>query len=268
MTRLLPVHPVAMATTFRHCFLVNFAVPPDALARLLPSHLVPDVHNGSAFVSVVIAEMHRMRPAVLPPALGVTYNQVVYRAVVRCGQERGVTFLRSDASSRLMVLTGNALTFFRFHRARIMWDLTPECVRFSSSSEKQGGGIEAEYNLSSAAHRLPPTSRFTDLGSAQTFLTELYSAFGAKRRDGRVEVVRIKRSPWSSTVITDHTGSYEAMTSGTLFSAGEAILDSVFFARELSYHWRPLELLRPHRLMNAASGGPSEVAAAAPPRSI
>ena len=110
--RCLPIHPVPMRTTFARCLLVNFAVDPPALASKLPSHLVPDVHAGCAFVSIVIAHMKDMRPAWTPRALGITYNQVVYRAVVKCGAERGVTFLRSDADSSLMVAAGNALTFF------------------------------------------------------------------------------------------------------------------------------------------------------------
>lgn len=110
-----------MRTVFRNCFLVNFAVEPNALAAQLPGHLRPDVHHDRAFVSVVIAKMERMRPAFLPAALGVTYIQVVYRAIVLCGSERGVCFLRSDADHPLMVLGGNALTFFQFHRADITW---------------------------------------------------------------------------------------------------------------------------------------------------
>ena len=109
MRRLIPVHPVAMKTTFRRCFLVNFAVDPAAMRAQLPAHLEPDLHDGRAYLSVVIADMMRMRPAFLPAALGVTYTQVVYRAIVRFGLERGVTFLRSDADNRFMVAAGNAL---------------------------------------------------------------------------------------------------------------------------------------------------------------
>lgn len=231
-----------MTTTFRHCFLVNFAVRPASLSRLLPTPLAPDIHAGFAFVSIVIAEMHRMRPAILPAPFGVTYDQVVYRAVVRCGDERGVTFLRSDANSRLMVLGGNLLTFFRFHHATTNWVRTPERVRFSLTPRSDRVAIAAEYDLSTSGTCLPASSRFRDLRSAEKFLTELYAAFGSQRRDGRVEVVRIARTPWNSAVVNGHAGTYEAMTSGTLFQAGEAEMDSIFYVRELEYQWRPLEL--------------------------
>jgi uncharacterized protein YqjF (DUF2071 family) len=234
-----------MTTAFRHCLLVNFAVDPSALARLLPRHLTPDLHEGSAFVSIVIAEMHRMRPEALPRALGITYDQVVYRAVVRCGAERGVTFLRSDANNRLMVAGGNALTFFRFNLATTHWNRTPDRVEFSLTPAKQvRAGISATYDLASAGTTMPSSSRFGDLAAAQRFLTELYAAFGALRRGNRVEVVRIARSPWESSVLSDHSGVYEAMTSGAVFHETDAVLDSVFHVRDLEYHWRPLELAR------------------------
>lgn len=68
---LISVHPVPMRTVFRHCFLVNFALRPDVLASRLPDHVRPGVHDGWSYLSIVIAEMERMRPAFLPHALGI-----------------------------------------------------------------------------------------------------------------------------------------------------------------------------------------------------
>ena len=85
-------------------------------------------------MSVVIANMERMRPAFLPQVMGVTYNQVVYRAVVRCGGRRGVAFLRSDADSPFMVAAGNLLTFFRFHKAKISWSENDETLDFEAGA--------------------------------------------------------------------------------------------------------------------------------------
>jgi hypothetical protein len=144
-----------------------------------------------------------------------------------------------------MVLGGNALTFFRFHLAAATWEHTPEQIRFAlRSRHATGAGIQAEYILASSGTRLPASSRFADLPSAQAFLAELYAAFGAQRPDGRVEVVRIARTLWQSAVITEHSGTYEAMTTGRLFHSDEARLDSIFYVRELHYRWQPLELVR------------------------
>jgi uncharacterized protein YqjF (DUF2071 family) len=227
-----------MRTVFRHCFLVNFAVRPQVLASQLPDHVRPDVHDGWSYLSIVIARMEGMRPAVLAPVLGITYSQVVYRAVVVCGQERGVYFIRSDADNVLMVLAGNALTFFRFHRADATWSFAPGVIRFSLRPKTgKGAGIEAEYDLAEANDRMPASSHFATLDDAQCFLTELYIAFGAKRREGKVDAVRIQRNEWRSVVVRDRVGSYEAMNSGVLFGPGQAELDSIFYVERLDYHW-------------------------------
>jgi uncharacterized protein YqjF (DUF2071 family) len=236
--RLIPVHPVPMRAVFRHCFLVNFALRPDVLASRLPDHVRPDVQDGWSYLSIVIAEMERMRPVFLPRALGITYCQVVYRAVVVCGRERGVYFVRSDADNALMVLAGNAFTFFRFHRAAVTWSFSQGIIRFSLRPRGgEAAGIDAEYDLDEAKSQMPTTSRFATLDRAQRFLTELHVAFGTKRRDGTVDAVRIQRDDWRSAVVRDRIGWYQAMTSGVLFGPGEAELDSVFYVERLNYHW-------------------------------
>jgi uncharacterized protein YqjF (DUF2071 family) len=227
-----------MGTVFRHCFLVNFAVSPEALAARLPEHLRPELHDGRSYVSIVIAKMERMHPAFLPRALGVTYTQVVYRAVVRCGRERGVCFLRSDADQGLMVLAGNALTFFQFHRADVSWSFSDRATRFVL--RPKGGetaGIEADYDLGKASEEMPSSSRFSTLEQAQEFLTEVYVAFSMRRIRGRVPAVRVRRSDWRSVIVQDRIGRYEAMGSGVLFGPGEAELDSIFYVESLKYHW-------------------------------
>jgi uncharacterized protein YqjF (DUF2071 family) len=236
--RFVPVHPVPMCTVFRHCFLANFAIRPDVLATRLPSHLRPAVHEGWSFLSIVIAEMERMRPAFLPRALGITYSQVVYRAVVTCGDERGVYFLRSDADNGLMVAAGNALTFFRFHRSDMTWSLGNDVIRFVlRPRDGDRAAIDAEYDLRAGSTTMPKSSRFRSLDGAQQFLTELYVAFGAKRVGGAIDAVRIRRNVWQSVVVTDRIANYEAMSAGTLFGAGEAELDSWFYVEQMNYHW-------------------------------
>jgi len=235
---LIPVHPVPMRTVFRHCFLVNFAIRPEVLASRLPDHVRPDVHDSRSYLSIVIAEMERMRPAFLPRALGITYSQVVYRAVVVCGRERGAYFVRSDADNALVVLAGNALTFFRLHHADATWSFSEGKARFSLRPRGgEAAGVDAAYDLANASDQMPATSRFATLDRAQCFLTELYVAFGTRRSDGAVRAVRIQRNDWRSVVVRDRVGSYEAMRSGVLFGPGEAELDSIFYVERLNYQW-------------------------------
>ncbi len=237
-----------MKTLFRRCILINFAVDPHAMSARLPDHLTADLHGGSAYLSIVVAQMEDMRPAFLPGFMGVSYTQVVYRAVVRCGELRGVTFLRSDANNRLMVAAGNAMTFFRFHHADVQWQPKSRGVGFAlRPSDGAAASISADYTESDIPDALPSTSRFSSLTQAQSFLTELYCAFGNRRPDGRIEQVGIERSPWKGRVLEGDGAQYEAMSGGALFPVGAAELDSVFMVENLHYHWQRLSLLPPDK---------------------
>ena len=235
------IHPVPMKTCFKRCVLVNFEMPPETLAARLPDHLTPDVHHGKSFVSVVIADMEKMRPAFLPRFAGVTYNQVVYRAVVKCGNQRGVTFLRSDADNSFMVTAGNLLTFFRFHRASASWSVNESAIEFELTPRNDAdAAIKLSLNRSSMSSDMPSESGFRDLSEAQSFLTELYLAFGQQCADGRVETVKVERSPWIEQVCHDRIAQYDAMTGGVLFKSGETRLNSVFLVEDLDYYWSRL----------------------------
>jgi uncharacterized protein YqjF (DUF2071 family) len=231
-------HPLPMRTTFTTCLLVNFAFPPDVLRELLPVSIEPDVRDGEAYVSVVIADMDRMRPAFLPRLFGVTYTQVVYRAVVRHRGERGVHFLRSDADSRVMCALGNWLTFFRFHHARVRWRREGEILGFDLEPTRPGpepAGIHARYDLSGASHALRPSSAFRSLPEATAFLVELFSAF-ARPGDGRGTTrVRVERGTWDVLVVDDLRAEYPYMQSR------RGRLDSVFLVRDVPYRWHRLE---------------------------
>jgi uncharacterized protein YqjF (DUF2071 family) len=237
-----PKHPVAMRTVFRRCVLANFAIDADTMRRALPAPIEPDIIRGEAYVSVVIADMVKMRPAFLPPLFGVTYNQIVYRAVVRCAGERGVHFLRSDADSPLMCALGNWLTFFRFHVADVRWRDEEGLTHLDLISADGRGDIHATYDVAGSTRSLPQSSRFPSLPEAQTFLVELYSAFGKDPR-GRTCRVRIDRGAWDLAVVTDARADYGFMRNGAPFANASARLDSVFYVRNLPYYWHTLERL-------------------------
>jgi uncharacterized protein YqjF (DUF2071 family) len=205
-----------MRTVFRHCVLANFAIRPDALAARLPAPLRPDVHDGTAFLSIVIAEMERMRPAFLPAALGITYTQVVYRAVVSCRGERGVHFLRSDADHRS----------WRWPATRSPLPFPPLRRQWSSARTRSAfPTVPARRCRRSDRRRLhdlaaggTADARFVPLRDAQAsaaVLTELYVAIrgAASRRSDRRTHVRIRRNDWRSLVVPDRIASYQAMES-------------------------------------------------------
>ncbi len=239
---IIPKHPLPMTTVFRECFLVNFAVQPDVMRRLLPGPIAPDLHDGEAFLSIVIADMERMRPAFLPKFMGVTYNQIVYRAVVRCHGEAGVHFLRSDADHGLMSLAGDWLTFFRFHHSRAAFRPERGLLHFDlHAAPAHHADIHASFDLARASRDLPPASKFKTLAEAQEFLVELFAAFAYDPLTEQVSTVRIQRGAWDIAVVEDRRAQYDFMRGSALFPEGSTRLDSIFYVKDLPYYWHTLE---------------------------
>ena len=99
---------------------LNYAVDPDALARLLPRPLVPEIHKGTAWVQLLVSRLREMRPQGTPGLFGVNFHQASYRAAVEYTNAQGVKrrggyFVRSETDHPVMRAVGNALVEFKFH---------------------------------------------------------------------------------------------------------------------------------------------------------
>ncbi len=246
----LPKHPVPMKSTFRNCFLVNYSVDPAAMASVLPAPLEADIFDGRAYLCIVIAELYCMRPAFVPWPLGISYNQVLYRALVHCQGEKGVHFLRSDADSKFMCAIGNLMTNFRFNYARISSTQTKtngnasrvdfECLPQGESGSKDHANIHSSYDLALAGEQMPASSHFKTLSEARPFIVERHAAFTPDAENHVINIVRIKRGEWNVSVVPSLRADYEYMQGG-LFNSDVAELDSVFAVQNVHYHWDRLE---------------------------
>jgi uncharacterized protein YqjF (DUF2071 family) len=242
-----------MRTVFRDCFLVNFALDPAVLRRVIPPPLELDLHQGEAYLSVVIADMVRMRPAFLPPVFGLSYIQVVYRAVVRHRGERGVYFVRSDANHRLMARLGDWFTFFRFHYAPARLQRAGDHTEFALEGTQDGAAdIRSRFLVGEGSNALPPASRFAQLPEARAFLVELFVAFGITSA-GTVRPVRIKRGTWNVRVVPDAIGDYRLLGKAGPFGPDGGRLDSAFHVTDVPYHWYRLGRGGHHSLAPMAS---------------
>ena len=228
-----------METIFQNCYLVNYAMEPFLLQSLLPYPIQPNIHNGEAFLSVVVSELKDMRPTFIPKGMGFNFNQIVYRAIVTCNNERGVHFLRSDANNKIMCLTGNLFSFFHFNYARIENTLNDGHHSINVLTKNREADIVANYDLSKVNKEMPEYSVFSSLEDAKEFFVELYVAFSAI--DNCSTAVRIKRTEWDLRVVHDENAIYSFMDGSEMFPKGSTRLDSVFYVKNLFYHWYTLE---------------------------
>lgn len=88
----------------------HWPVPAHAVAALLPDSLVPDLHDGSAWVSLVAFQMRSLRITHLPPIPTTSdFAEVNVRTYVIGPDGPGVWFCSLDAESFLPVLVARTL---------------------------------------------------------------------------------------------------------------------------------------------------------------
>ncbi len=237
-------------TTVRTCWIdalsFNYAVPAEALAKLLPRPLKPDVHKGSAWIQVLVSSLRDLRPRGMPSLFGANFCQVSYRAAVRYRgadgrPRRGGFFTRSDTNDAVMRAVGNRLAEFKFH------DFGAVTMTMLREGEKLIVGIEPERPggalvavVPTAPLPAPPRgSAWTSLADLHEPLVECYDAFGVDAASGHVYVLTIDRDPWNAVFVQPKEIYSEYFDTGPLGGIG-ARLDSVLHIRQCEYRWRPL----------------------------
>ena len=87
----------------RRRMLVNFRADPATVQRLLPAPFHPKLHAGQAIVGVCLIRLEQIRPAGLPPFLGIASENAAHRFAVT-SRTSGTARPISAASSRRLEL--------------------------------------------------------------------------------------------------------------------------------------------------------------------
>jgi uncharacterized protein YqjF (DUF2071 family) len=227
---------------------LNYAVSPDALARILPPPLEPELHHGSAWVQVLISSLRDLRPQGLGALFGVCFYQASYRAAVRYRSvdgswRRGGCFVRSDTNHPIMRAVGNRLAEFKFHDFGLadmvmLRDGEHLTIGVDPGPEAPGGRLVARLDTRPRSAP-PPRSRWRSLEELHQPLVECYDALGVDREGGWLYVLTIDRDPWNPRFVEPVELYAEYFDTGAL-GGGAAELDSVLHFRECGYRWRPL----------------------------
>ena len=86
---------------------------------------------------------------------------------------------------------------------------------------------------------MPPTSCFPSVRAAYDFVVDFHDAFSYHPETCEVLILKIERGDWDIQVVrpVDH---YLGYFSAGPFPPGSAVLDSVFYFRDVQYRWLPL----------------------------
>src|SRR5919204_5456752 len=159
----------------------------DAVRRVLPSGVEPDLRDGRAWIGIVAFRMTETRAAGLVPRRGIgPIPELNVRTYVRAAGEPGVWFLSLDTSSPLFLAMGRAIYGLAYHRARML--VVRSGTRVHYASVRGPAAFSASYE---PADRGAPAAP----GSLEHWLVERYRLFAL--RGGRVVTAEVTHPAWT-----------------------------------------------------------------------
>jgi len=198
---------VPLEMGWRHLLFENWPIDPGVMDAHLPDGLEPDVHDGSAWLSIVPFTNVAVRPAGVPEALGIRLPELNVRTYVTRDGVPSVYFFSLDAQGIASVLGARLFHHLPYYYARISLDRTDGRVRFSS--RRHPGARPARYEGAYWPTGEPLAAPGDPLGA---FLVERYR-FYTGAQDGSIRYTAVDHDPWTLYPAAAEIGT------NTLFSA-------------------------------------------------
>jgi uncharacterized protein YqjF (DUF2071 family) len=188
----LPERPWLQGQSWLELLFAHWSVPAEALERVMPPQLAPDVREGHAWIGVTPFRVEGLRVHGLPPApLVSSFCELNVRTYVTANGKPGIYFLSLDADSRAAVTAARRAYRLPYFRARMEAMSDAGQVRYRSERIARDGPPAAFRGVYRAAG--PPLEVVE--GSLERWLTERYCLYVVDRR-GRILRADIHHLPW------------------------------------------------------------------------
>lgn len=232
-------HPIAVKASFRHCLTMTYALPPDVVRRLLPPGLEVETHDGHAFLAVALVQTTSLRPAGLPAQLGQDFFLAGYRVFTRFTRPdgrrlRGLRILRSDANRVGMVIGGNLLTHYNYHRSDAAIEASPVRLHVAVCASDDHGTLDVVADLSNEA--LPPGSPFRSVREARRFAGPLPFTFDYERETDAIIAIRATRAKWRPVPVSVDVRRISFFDQ-SVFHGCTPVLAAAFYVHDIDYQW-------------------------------
>lgn len=232
-------HPIPIEAKLRDCLTLTYALPPAVLRRLLPPGLELEVFAGHAFVAVALVEARSLRPAGFPARVGQDFFLAGYRIFVRHrlpdGRTlRGLRILRSDTDKRSMVIGGNLLTHYNYHRCAATVDRSDGRLRVAVRTKDEAGDVDVIVRLPGPG--LPAGSPFRTLRDARRFAGPLPFTFDHEPETGGIVAIRATRAGWHPEPVAVELAR-AAFFERPEFAGCTPILAAAFHVKDIDYRW-------------------------------
>lgn len=243
-------HPVAMQAWFERSLVVTWAYPAEVLAPLLPRGLHVHGFGPWAFLACAVVRARRMRPAGLPPWLGLDVTLTGYRVFARCraaGAARdmvGLRILRSDCDQPLIGRVGNLLTHYGFRPARATLRDDGRSLGVEVRTPDGHGDLDLVADLAGAPAPLPEASPFPRMSIARRFAGPLPFTFDEDAGSGGIVVIEGERSRWEPVPLHVDVRRCAFLDDPRLRGA-RPVLANAFLVSAVPYRWKRGVVVRP-----------------------
>ncbi|QIO23632.1 YqjF family protein [Haloarcula sp. JP-L23] len=177
---------------WRHLLFENWPVDPAVMDAHLPDRLVPDVFDGSAWLSIVPFTNVAVRPKGLPEAFGIRVPELNVRTYVTREDVPSVYFFSLDAQGISSVVGARLFHHLPYYYARISLCWDDGRVRFSSR-RRHPGSRPAQYAGTYWPTGAPFSAPDDPFGE---FLVERYR-FYTEAQDGSLRYTDVEHDPWT-----------------------------------------------------------------------
>lgn len=230
-------HPFAIEAFFEQSVVLTYAIPKEHIRDLVPHPLVLDTHQNTwAFIAVAFVKTKHLRPKGFPKIFGNDFNLIGYRVFVRYTNKagknlRGLYILQSETDKQKMVILGNLMTSYSYHKTDINFTQNGTIHHIHSNQS----GIDISFEIGEETPQLPFNSPFSDWKEARRFAGPLPFTYSVNNNQKTIVIVEGVRENWIPKPI--QINSHDI---GFLYQApfNEARLASAFIVQNIPYFWR------------------------------
>jgi uncharacterized protein YqjF (DUF2071 family) len=174
--------------SWNHLLFAHWPIGAEAVRRLVPEPLVPDLYEGHAYVGVVPFRMETVRFAWCPPVAGTSsFAELNVRTYVTYGGKPGVLFVSLDVGNVVALEIGRRGFGLPYFRGDVRLEREGERVNFRAGRQGHRGTFAAEYGPAGPPREPQP-------GTLEHWLTERYCFYTV--RGGNAWRTEVHHPPW------------------------------------------------------------------------
>jgi hypothetical protein len=243
MHTLLRRHLLPIQAHFDFSLVLTYAFPQDILQPLLPPGLSLNTYDGFGFLALAMVQTRELRPTFLPKALGQRFFLTGYRIFVcyhtQSGRRlRGLYILRSDADQASMVILGNLLTSYGYHKAEVDCSRTDQMLTIAVKTPQAKANVQVIADLSTRPASLPTKSPFPDLRIARQFAGPLPFTFSYESETQSMLRVEGVRQNWKPEPIHVDVVQATFLHQPPFNQFSEPKLANAFYLEHIPYCWK------------------------------